>query len=448
MRPGIETPLVSRRPPPALPPGHLPITLRAPGLSRVKSCPVIKPVTLIGSRRDCDFSIAHPDVSKVHCVLVHTGGAAFVCDLRSRCGTFVNDGFAQLSELQPGASLRVGSVAIEVEFGAADAVAKAWAAALDAPSLRLHGETEHVIAQSAAVIGRRNTCDVTIDAPDVSLAHALLLMLDGRPALCDLGSRSGTHLNGEQVSLAWLCDGDEIRIGARQWRVDWQGPTGCEPDAQHNAILEPAAAALTHGEIASEAARASAFRTQPATDKDWARAFAAGAGEADASAPGSSAAAIPLPGGTYRLGDIGRTIEQLAAQLRRSRSATEARAAELHAWQRELERRQTELHVREQMLAAREDGERANHQKIEQFKAALNLAQQLFQHDESKPGRRATTDSANGSAERGRLPPARKPLFETVGVSASHNGNGHYAPAGARIQAFGPADGLTGTFYN
>ena len=74
-----------------------------------------------------------------------------------------------------------------------------------------------------AVIGRRQACQVVLDTPDVSLGHALLLAIEGRLAVFDLGSRSGTYVNSERVTLVWLRPGDHLSIGGEQLTVHWEG---------------------------------------------------------------------------------------------------------------------------------------------------------------------------------------------------------------------------------
>ena len=63
------------------------------------------------------------------------------------------------------------------------------------------------------MIGRGSTCNLTLPERQVSRYHAQILHQDGGYILKDLGSRNGTHLNGEQVDgTASLHDGDEIQI--------------------------------------------------------------------------------------------------------------------------------------------------------------------------------------------------------------------------------------------
>jgi len=67
-----------------------------------------------------------------------------------------------------------------------------WTLHSDSGSVRLHaGET---------VIGRGEEVDLPLDSVQVSRRHARIVVTGGRAALEDLGSKSGTRLNGRLVS--------------------------------------------------------------------------------------------------------------------------------------------------------------------------------------------------------------------------------------------------------
>jgi pSer/pThr/pTyr-binding forkhead associated (FHA) protein len=240
---------------------RLRLATSAPGTSC--SCEIKQPVTLLGSRRDCDLSLFSPEVSKVHAAVLHTGRSVVVRDLGSRCGTYVNDHPVRTAVLHAGDRLRLGNVEVAVH-GVTDAgdttparktrhVAKAAAhigpattpsAALAgariasrtpfagitsredgevrdenlAPANAADATTPPADASTAAdipvtlLVGRRHTCDIVICNPDVSLVHAIVFPLSGERVVCDLGSRSGTFVNGRRVHLAWLRAGDKLRI--------------------------------------------------------------------------------------------------------------------------------------------------------------------------------------------------------------------------------------------
>lgn len=63
------------------------------------------------------------------------------------------------------------------------------------------------------IIGRGNDCHIILPERQVSRHHVKILQQNGRFVLHDLGSKNGTHLNGNQITgTAVLQDGDEIQI--------------------------------------------------------------------------------------------------------------------------------------------------------------------------------------------------------------------------------------------
>ncbi len=184
-------------------------------------CVLERPVTLAGSRRDCHLSLVHPDVSKLHCAIVRTGRAVIARDLRSRDGTFVNGQRTAHAVLHAGDCLRIGPYELTLELeGADESVSAEEAFSLEAP-LTLRSEQRVLqLTHQPVLVGQRKTCDVVVDEASVSLAHAIIYTLGGRPAVHDLGSRSGTYVNDERVEDAWLDPGAALRIGTQRFTVD------------------------------------------------------------------------------------------------------------------------------------------------------------------------------------------------------------------------------------
>lgn len=216
---------------PALPPNSLRAVLRVLGIRPAISRETDQPVLLVGSRRDCDVFVNDPDVSKVHCAIVNTGDALMVADLSSRLGTYVNDQKITCCAIKPGDRLAIANVSIQVEWLAIppNIYTKPEKFVLPQP-LRLSGDgREHVIDAVPAVIGRRGTSSVPLDTPDVSLSHALIFTINGRPVIADLESRSGTFVQQSRVRLAWLCNRDQVQVGGIPLTVNWAGPMGADP---------------------------------------------------------------------------------------------------------------------------------------------------------------------------------------------------------------------------
>jgi len=94
---------------------------------------------------------------------------------------------------------------------------------------KLKGTSGSVINRSfpfaeSIVLGSSADCDVQLDEPGVSPRHAEIRLVDGRSLrLKDLGSETGTLLNGERVIETLLGSGDEIRIGSCRWMLQAPG---------------------------------------------------------------------------------------------------------------------------------------------------------------------------------------------------------------------------------
>ena len=75
-----------------------------------RSFSVVRDMTVIGRREDCDLRIPLGDVSRKHCRLIKDGDAVRVEDLGSSNGTYRNGARVQQSELEAGDTLQVGPV--------------------------------------------------------------------------------------------------------------------------------------------------------------------------------------------------------------------------------------------------------------------------------------------------------------------------------------------------
>lgn len=65
------------------------------------------------------------------------------------------------------------------------------------------------------VLGRAPDAAVWIDAPGVSRHHARISVEGADATVEDLGSKNGTYLHGQPVTVpSRLCDGDQIRLGS------------------------------------------------------------------------------------------------------------------------------------------------------------------------------------------------------------------------------------------
>jgi pSer/pThr/pTyr-binding forkhead associated (FHA) protein len=81
-----------------------------------RSFSVVREMTVIGRREDCDLRIPVGDVSRKHCRLVMEDETIRIEDLGSSNGTYVNGHRVQEVELQPGDRIQVGPVQFIIQI--------------------------------------------------------------------------------------------------------------------------------------------------------------------------------------------------------------------------------------------------------------------------------------------------------------------------------------------
>lgn len=69
------------------------------------------------------------------------------------------------------------------------------------------------IQNSEILLGRHRSADIQFPDLSVSRYHAVLTFSDGKFVLDDLGSKSGTYVNGKKIRSAVVKFNDEIRMG-------------------------------------------------------------------------------------------------------------------------------------------------------------------------------------------------------------------------------------------
>jgi hypothetical protein len=82
-----------------------------------------------------------------------------------------------------------------------------------AATLILNGDQHIPVDRPILNLGRHRDNHIIIDDPAVSRHHAQIRLRFGKYALFDLGSASGTNLNGCQIQEATLHSGDVITLG-------------------------------------------------------------------------------------------------------------------------------------------------------------------------------------------------------------------------------------------
>jgi pSer/pThr/pTyr-binding forkhead associated (FHA) protein len=207
--------------------------------------PISRTVTLVGSRHDARLHLHSSTVSKAHCLIVNTASGAYVRDLASRTKVIVNGKPERETDLHDGDKLQIGKFEFRFNPGVnlRTGAPKRFDPAPPA-SLRVEGEAMPLPIESrVTLIGRRATCDVPLTEASVSTAHAVIYEMNGKRMLRDLGSRTGTFVNGRPIHQdVELSFGDELRIGETEITYAPAAAGAGETDVDD--LLAPAAGAI------------------------------------------------------------------------------------------------------------------------------------------------------------------------------------------------------------
>jgi len=85
-----------------------------------------------------------------------------------------------------------------------------------------------LLSAGSITIGRKSTCDLVLDDPQISREHARVIVSDASAAIQDLSSGNGVTVNGRRIQgLHRLVIGDRIQIGTHTIQVI--GPSDAGP---------------------------------------------------------------------------------------------------------------------------------------------------------------------------------------------------------------------------
>lgn len=109
------------------------------------------------------------------------------------------------------------------------------------------GPTSIRLQRFPTVVGRDGGADVQLADPNVSHFHCVLDSIEGVLVVRDLGSRTGTHINGMRVSEAQLLPGDRLSLGPTTFEVEYDVPQRHQPEATATPVRLPIASSLHEG---------------------------------------------------------------------------------------------------------------------------------------------------------------------------------------------------------
>ncbi len=77
------------------------------------------------------------------------------------------------------------------------------------------------LMRTPLTIGRRESCDISLQFPNISGMHCELSFRDGYWSVRDMNSSNGIKVNGSRVTARPLKSGDEIAIAKRKYTIQY-----------------------------------------------------------------------------------------------------------------------------------------------------------------------------------------------------------------------------------
>lgn len=175
-----------------------------------------QPIITLGRAPDNDLVLDEPFVSRYHAKLLKEGESFMLIDLGTADGTRLND--VRLAAHQSQALLdgdRIGIGTTELRFSQWSTTARITVARLKSQTAP-GGEPVFALNQEVTGIGRAPDNQLVLSESFISRYHAQIRQTDDQYILVDLGSKSGTWINGSRLTPQMpqvLADGDVISFG-------------------------------------------------------------------------------------------------------------------------------------------------------------------------------------------------------------------------------------------
>ncbi|HTW91853.1 MAG TPA: FHA domain-containing protein [bacterium] len=199
-------------------------------------------VVLIGRGDESAIKLDDSLVSREHAQIREDTGRYLVSDLGSANGTFVGARkITQDYELKDGDVIRISPYTISFGLAAFERPTQVGRMEnLEKPTeVFTFTGTPRVLVRSGEevgksydltnnpLIGRDADCDITLNEATVSRKHARIQFIENKLTVVDVGSRSGTRVNGKLIDKpTQLKDGDRIQLGEASLEIEWKGGGG------------------------------------------------------------------------------------------------------------------------------------------------------------------------------------------------------------------------------
>ena len=199
------------------------------GPSEGKSIQLKEGNNTVGRAFDSDLQIDDASVSRSHAMVSVKGEEFTLIDLGSASGTRIGEYSIAGRRVSAGSEIAVGNtrlslVNVDVTHGAPSSgdtivgMSSGHSLALIAQSGPDAGRS-FPLPSAQNIIGRDPTAQVSLSDPTVSRRHAMASVGADRATISDLGSMSGTAVNGEVIKGVRISVGDRIVVGQSEFTL-------------------------------------------------------------------------------------------------------------------------------------------------------------------------------------------------------------------------------------
>ena len=199
------------------------------GPSEGKSMQLKEGNNTVGRALDNDLQIDDASVSRAHAMVSVKGDEFTLIDLGSAGGTRIGEYRIAGKRVSEGAEIAVGNtrlrlISVDVAHGAASS-GDTIVGSTSGHSLSLIAQSgpdagkSFLLSAAQNVIGRDPTAQVSLSDPTVSRQHAMVRVDAAGTSIADLGSMSGTAVNGEVIKGVRISAGDKIAVGQSEFTL-------------------------------------------------------------------------------------------------------------------------------------------------------------------------------------------------------------------------------------
>jgi pSer/pThr/pTyr-binding forkhead associated (FHA) protein len=195
------------------------LTIRGRGGDRTTESILDRPFAFVGGGRQNEVGLPSSGVNRRHAYLQVLGSRLFCLDLGSRAGIRWNGERQTAGWLELGAEFCIGPYTLRVSLMGDEIFESDGSEDFGPGPSVLEVQRGHdspvfwTVADGVSLLGRATPCALRAADPQLDPYHAALVRTAGQLWVVDLRSGRGTRVNGRDVRLGRLRDGDILQAG-------------------------------------------------------------------------------------------------------------------------------------------------------------------------------------------------------------------------------------------